>query len=471
VRDSWRSILAITLLAGLTGGYLAWREPARYTTAVTMVVSSLDIPDDTLTPYQRTLLIQQQAKSFAVLLRSERVLRAVIEDLRLDTTPSALAGEVTTSAASDGTLITATVGGTAARPTQAVANSLAAQFIRLVPELVTPATGKPPAVTVSIVNPAALPGPPTNKQPLRDVVGAVLLGLFCGVALAFARQHLDNRVRRGDELTTLAGAPLLGSVVADPAARQTPLVIHDGAYGPRAEGFRKVRATLKFAAADRPHQVLLVASPVSGDGRTMTACNLAITIAQSGKRVLLIDADLRRPRVAGYLGLHSGVGLTTVLAGGAEVEGAIQSWGDNLISVLPSGPIVANPGEMLASRRLRALLEELRGEYDLVLIDAPPVLPVADAATVAAACDGVIVLVRQGRTTRDQVEGTVSTLRSAGAYVLGTVLNRVPLRGEHAQYREYGAQVPGDAWHKPSGGSRRAPVGQRHGRTETRVRS
>jgi capsular exopolysaccharide synthesis family protein len=179
---------------------------------------------------------------------------------------------------------------------------------------------------------------------------------------------------------------------------------------------------------------MLVTSAGSQEGKTITACNLALTLARSGRRVIIIDGDLRRPRVAGYLGLPSGIGLTSVLVGSARLSEATQAWADNLFAVLACGPIPPNPAEMLGSQRMRELLARLREQYDDVILDAAPVLPVADAAVAATGCDGVIMVARHGKTRRDQLQQAVATMRATQTPILGVVLNRVPNRGKTRQY-------------------------------------
>jgi capsular exopolysaccharide synthesis family protein len=371
-----------------------------------------------------------------------------------------LAGKVSTAVIPDTALLSVSVTDTSAVRAQEIANAIAIQFTRLVPTFETGPAGQPPGVRVTVVSPASLPSGPISPRPRRNVGGALALGLLIGVGLAVARQQLDTTVKTADEVSKLAGAPSLGTVVADANVPKSPLIIHDGPYAPRAEAFRKIRTGLQFVDVDREHKIVVVTSSVAGEGKTTTACNLAITMAQSGKRVLLIDADLRRPRAARYLGLPTGVGLTSVLVGTASLDEAVQIWGDDLMSVLASGPLPPNPSEMLGSRHMRELLARLRDEYDLVLIDVPPVLPVTDAATTAAACDGVIVVVRHGKTRREQVAGTVAALRTVDANLLGTVLNLAPQRGaEQSYYQEYGARpedgVPQPlprSWHPESVG-------------------
>jgi capsular exopolysaccharide synthesis family protein len=196
---------------------------------------------------------------------------------------------------------------------------------------------------------------------------------------------------------------------------------------------------------DRAHKVLLVTSSVPAEGKSVTACNLALSVAETGRRVLLIDADLRRPRAARYLGLPSGAGLTSVLLNKSTHADAVQAWGLTPFWVLASGAIPPNPSEMLGSQHMHKLLDELRAEYDLIVVDAPPVLPVADALAIAPACDGALLVVRYGRTRRDQLAQTASALRRAEVDVLGTVLNFTPRRGQDSYYYyHYSGQRDGE---------------------------
>jgi capsular exopolysaccharide synthesis family protein len=430
VRDSWLSIAVITLLAGLVAWYVAGNEPAVYQAKATVVVAPADTPDVTQTALERNLLTQQRAKSLAVLMRGDQVMRAVSDRLGLGVTPDVLAGQITAGVAADTTMITVTVTDSSAARAQSIANATTATFIDLVPQLeATPGNPKAAVDGVTVVTPAPLPGEPISGDPLKPVVGGVFLGLLCGVGLAVARQHLDPTVRRADQLAALPAGPVLGVVGVERERTKTPLVSLGGPYAPRAEVFRKIRTALCFADADRANKVILVTSPAAAEGRTATACDLALMFARSGLKVLLVDADLRRPGVAGYLGLPAtGTGLSNVLSGTAAVEDALRSWGDGRLTILTSGPVPTNPSELLGSPQLSDLLDRMRGEYDFVVLDAPPALPVTDAVTTAAACDGVVLVARWGRTRTAAVVETLAALRTVGAHPLGTVLGFVPPR-------------------------------------------
>jgi capsular exopolysaccharide synthesis family protein len=174
------------------------------------------------------------------------------------------------------------------------------------------------------------------------------------------------------------------------------------------------------------------------------ACNLAITLAQAGVRVVLIEGDLRRPRIADYMGIEGAVGLTSVLLGRTSLEDALQPWGHGTLEVLPSGPLPPNPSELLGSASMRHLIETLEGRFDLVLIDAPPLLPVTDAAVLGTLCSGVLILIRSNVTSREQVARATATVNAVGATILGAILNMVPTRGPDAYAYGYGYGYGGD---------------------------
>jgi capsular exopolysaccharide synthesis family protein len=284
-----------------------------------------------------------------------------------------------------------------------------------------------------------------SPQPARNLALALAVGLLLGVVLAAARRSLDTTVKSLEEIQETSGEPALGAVPFDASASRNPIIGGQQTHGHRAEAYRKIRTSLQFVDVDRAHKVLLVTSSVPAEGKSVTACNLALSLAETGRRVLLIDADLRRPRAARYLGLPSGAGLTSVLLNKSTHSAAVQSWGLTPFWVLASGAIPPNPSEMLGSQHMHTLLDQLRDEYDVIIVDAPPVLPVADALAIAPACDGAILVVRYGRTQRDQLTQTAAALRKAEVDVLGTVLNRAPRRRRDSYYYEpYTVQHDGD---------------------------
>jgi capsular exopolysaccharide synthesis family protein len=217
-----------------------------------------------------------------------------------------------------------------------------------------------------------------------------------------------------------------------------------GAGSTRAEAYRQLRTNLMFSNVGKKLQAIVVSSAVSGEGKSTTAVNLATVLAETGRPVLLVDADLRRPSVAGYLDIEGGAGLTNVLAGQLSLDDAIQKWGNGGLHVLASGTLPPNPSELIGSERMATLMAELRTRFDVIVIDTPPVLPVTDAAVAAAHADGVVLVVRHGKTDRERVAMAAQGLRAVDAHIAGTVLNAVP-RTDSAVGDDYHAYTPEEA--------------------------
>jgi receptor protein-tyrosine kinase len=258
---------------------------------------------------------------------------------------------------------------------------------------------------------------------------AGLLGLLLGIALAVARELLDNTVSSADDVEKILDAPVLTSVGYDGDVPKHPLISDSASHAPRVEAFRLLRTNLQFLNLDHSPRSIVITSALPNEGKTSTAANLAIALAQTGRRVLLIDGDLRRPKAASMLGLERSVGFTTVLVGRAELKDSIQRHSDSGIYFLASGPVPPNPTEVLQSNTARALLDQVAEMFDLVIIDAPPLLPVSDAAIVARDVDGAILVVRHGKTTKEQLRQAGQRLSQVDAKLLGVAVNMTPKRG------------------------------------------
>jgi non-specific protein-tyrosine kinase len=243
----------------------------------------------------------------------------------------------------------------------------------------------------------------------------------------------------------------------------------------RAEAFRQIRTNLQFVHIDEPPRSILVTSPDAGEGKTATACNLAVALAQIGVNVILVDGDLRRPHVAEYMGLESSVGLTGALMGWTDWADALQDWGsdDASLRVLTSGQLPPNPSEMLARTQMAQLLGDLENACDVVIVDGPPLLPVADSAVLAAVVSGVVLVVRQGKTRQQQVARAMQSLGSVDARLYGVVLNMNRSGGGSGADNYYGGRrntavppplVPGPGVRPQSNGAgqvRRRETGRR----------
>jgi non-specific protein-tyrosine kinase len=365
-------------------------------------------------------------KSYAKIADSPAVTAAVVRQLGLDLTPTQLASKIDATAPADTVLVDIAVQDPSARRARDVANSVATQFAKVVGDLERPAAGQRSPVSVTVVRPADLPTDPVSPRPALNITLGLLLGLALGIGVAVLRETLDSSVKSSEDLQKLTGSSALGVIAYDGQAQRNPLVSQVDSRTGRGEAFRTLRTNLRFVDVDNPPGAVVVTSSIASEGKSTTACNLAITLASAGVRVILVEADLRRPRVADYMGVEGAVGLTDVLIGRAQLDDVLQPWGSQQLSILTSGALPPNPSELLSSAQMNEIIGALRSRADIVLIDAPPLLPVTDAAVLARECDGAIIVVRQGKTSREQVARALDALRSVDARVLGTVLNMAP---------------------------------------------
>jgi capsular exopolysaccharide synthesis family protein len=437
IRERWK-LVALALIIGVAGAVaLTVTATPQYSSQVTLFISAQGDPTDASSAYQGSLLSAQKVKSYVELLSSERLSQDVITATDAPITPGKLSREISATSQPDTVLLTATVTDPSPARAQFLANSLGVQFGLLVADLERPANGKAPSVTARVVQRAQLSASPVSPKPVRNIGLGAALGLLVGLGAAFARNALDTSVKSVEQLERATGVPNLGTIAYDPKVRKRPLIVQEHPQAPRSEAFRQIRTSLQFIDVDRPNKMIVVASSLPEEGKTTTLCNLAIAMAQAGNKVALVEADLRRPRAANYLGLEGAVGLTSVLSGQASLEDALQTWGDDLFAVLASGPVPPNPSELLASDRMRKLLMELQETYDTILIDTPPLIPVTDAAAVAVHSDGALLITRHGATSRDQVQKAVGVLAGVNVRVLGTVFSMTPASGTSSYYYAY----------------------------------
>lgn len=436
LRKNWLIIVIATLLGvGAAAGWSLTRTP-QYEAATTIVVSTQ--AGGTVAELQQGQnFTQSRMTTYAGLVTKPIVLNPVIAQLDLRITADALASKVTATSALNTTLIAISV--TDADPRQAadIANALGASLTTAVEDFETPNGAESSPVRLTRVEDALAPLSPSSPNvPLNLALGG-LVGLALGVGAAVLRAVLDTRIRTPRDVELVTDRPLIGAIAFDPKAKDRPLIVHADPLSPRAESFRALRTNLQFLDMGG-RASFVITSSIPSEGKSTTAINLAIALADAGKRVALIDADLRKPKVAEYLGMEGGAGLTDVLIGRARVGDVMLPWGQRSLYVLPAGKIPPNPSELLGSKQMQTLLDVLERDFDVVLCDAPPLLPVTDAAILAKATSGAIVIVSAGRTNRHQLSGAVDSLEKVGAKIAGLVMSMVPTRGPDAYY-SYGA--------------------------------
>jgi non-specific protein-tyrosine kinase len=290
-----------------------------------------------------------------------------------------------------------------------------------------------------VVEPAITPALPIAPLVRRDTLTGAALGLLVGLGAAFVLEYLDDTVKSSEDVQQASGLSPLGIVLRQRPGPDSVLLVTS--HNPRsqfAEGYRILRTNVDFARVDHPGNALLITSPGQGEGKSTTLVNLAVVLAESGRTVLAIDADLRRPSVHQAFGIENSVGLTSMLLDDEpQLALAVKETRIGSVRVIPSGSLPPNPAELLGSNRMRRLLERLRREADVVLLDSPPVLAVTDATVLAAMADGVILVAAAGQTRIDELTRARQVLAQGPVHVLGVILNKVGNRPGGYYYRHY----------------------------------
>jgi succinoglycan biosynthesis transport protein ExoP len=435
VRKRWVSILVVTLISAGAAIGLSLALTPMYT-ASTQLFVSVQGGASTSDLLQGANFTRQQVTSYTQLVTSPLVLNPVIDDLGLDERAESLGERVAANSPLNTSLINVTVTDENPAIAAATADAIAQRFKDVIGDLETPSGGGTSAVKVSIVREATAPESPSSPNLKLNVALGLLVGLLVGVGIAVLREILNTRVRSESDVARVTATSVIGTIPNDEDAPEHPLIVQSSPHSQRSEAFRRLRTNLQFLdIADRP-QSIVITSSLPGEGKSTTSINVAITLADAGTRVALIDADLRRPSVAKYMGLEGNVGLTTVLIGRANVEDVIQPWGNGYLHVLPAGQIPPNPSELLGSLAMAHLLEKLTSQYDVVILDTAPLLPVTDAAILSKLTGGALLVVGADKLHRNQLAESVGALETVGARILGIVVNRQK-RKQSDQYAYY----------------------------------
>jgi capsular exopolysaccharide synthesis family protein len=436
IRKHWVPVAALALAGIVFASIFAFTRTPVYTTT-SQVFVSFHGAESTSELATGTTYVQRRVVSYSNLVRSAQVLEPVVQELGLDTNAGELGSRVQAAPVTDTVLIDITATDTDPTLAARIANTVAESLAVRVDELETPQGPGDSPVQLQLVREATLPGSASYPNiPIMILVG-FLLGAALGVALAVLREIADTRVRSEHDLRAITDSAVIGSITMDDEAKDNPLVVQTSPYHTRSEAFRRLRTNLQFLDLDGGPQALVVTSSVPNEGKTTSAINLAITLADADAKVLLIDADLRRPSVAGYLGIEGSVGLTTLLIQRATIDDVIQPWGSAGLYVIPSGAVPPNPAELVGSKTMARLILQMSEQFDYVIIDTPPLLPVTDAALIAKMTSGVLMVAGAGQIRREQLRQSLANLSAVSARVLGIVLNKVG-RGADAYGAGYG---------------------------------
>jgi len=315
--------------------------------------------------------------------------------------------------------------------------SLRATYAALLPNLDANSSN-----LLTVVEPAVAPTGPSSPKTLLNMILAAVLGLLAAVGIAFLVEYLDDSITSSEEVQEVTGLPTLGVVPVMKGDPKRPELYRLEALlnprSPAAESYRVLRTNIEFASVDTPLRTLLVTSSLPQEGKTTTSANLAIVFAQGGSRVLLVDADLRKPGVHSVFRLPNQTGLTTLFRDdAATVRSVAQETELGNLKIITSGPLPPNPAELLGSQRWRGILERLKDEADLVILDSPPLQAVTDPALLAAVVDGTILVIHARRTRRGAVRQGREALARSDGKILGVTMNRLKQRAYDQYYYGY----------------------------------
>lgn len=437
IRQRWRLVL-VTLLAFILVSALATLVmPKKYEATSQLFVSTAGGTGDSNQLLQGSSFSQQRVKSYAEVLRSPLVLSPVIKHLGLDVEPQVLEKQISTEIPLDTVLIEVTAESNSPEQAAGIANAVSEEFVRVVPSVESAGEGSSP-VKVTMTRMAEAPDEPVSPRPLINLILGFLAGALAGFGLALLAHRLDTTIKEEADVKAVTDEVVIGGIHFSRDAKTNPLITDGDPHSPRAESFRALRTNLQFVDAAHPAKSIMFTSSVPGEGKSTTTANIALAMGESGAKVCVVEADLRRPRMIEYMGLVSGAGLTNLIIGDADYQDVLQRFGDTSVVVLGAGPIPPNPSELLGSPAMAEVVKDLEESFDYVIYDAPPLLPVTDAAVLSRLMGGVVVVVGADVARKDQLKKTLDQLSIVGADVRGIVLNRLSTKsaGTYTYYRD-----------------------------------
>lgn len=425
---NWIAIVLLTVLGGAAGFAFAAATPDTYRSTSSVLVTS-DQGTSTSELVQGSTYVQNLVSTYVILATSEIVLQPVIDELDLDTTVRSLATTVSASSPLNSVIIDVSAVSRDPGVAQEIAAAVTASLTSVVENEVSPQTETgEPTVRLTTIQSATLPVfPIAPNTRLYTLLGA-LAGLAGGVILAIVRSLAWHTIRTPEDIAEITASPVVGEVVDTKRDATLPRAILVDPLGIEAESLRSLAANLNFLKVGEKLRSFVVTSASPGESKSSIVTALGVTLAESSKRVLLVDADLRHPSLASLTHLEGSVGLTNVLIGDVELADAVQPWAIRGLDVLTAGSVPPNPGQLLASEAMRRFLESAQDEYDVILVDSAPVLSVSDATWLGHMTDGAFVVTRFERTTSRALRRVVEAMGAATVPVLGLVITRMPRR-------------------------------------------
>lgn len=445
VRSRWIVLTAFALVGLIAGSAFVLLTPREYQAESELFVSAAGIAN-TSDLAQGGAFSQQQARNYSAIATKELVLAPVISSLRLTSSVKGLARNVAVTVPLNTSIISIVVSDSSPNRAAKIANAIATSLVDTVIKLVPKKSDGTTPVRLEPVQNATTPTAPSAPNARISLLLGLLAGLVVGLVLIILREIASTRVRSADQIRELTEGPVLATIVNDRGAARSPLLNATLQSTVRAEEFRQLRTSLLAIETVDPQHAILVTSSIPREGKSVTAANLAIALAATGRTVCLVDADLRTPAISALFGLDQArPGLTEVLDGEADEADTIQKWGSTTLSILPSGSVPPNASELIGSNSAVVLFARLRREFELVVIDSPSLIPVTDGAILAGIVGGAVLVVGAGRVETRELRRSLELLGAADAAFVGTVFNRAPARSLgrfRASYVPKASRVP-----------------------------
>lgn len=444
LRKYWVLVVVSTLVGLIAGAGASLLMTPEYQSRTQLYVSVRSDGGNTGDLVQGATYSRQIVNSYVAVISSNVVLDPVVEELQLDMTGAELADHVSASSPPDSALINITANSPSAEQAADIANAVGASFQNFVQTELEPETVGASPVSLTTTQTGLAPDEPISPNVPVNLALGLLAGLAVGFGIAVLRSIMDRRIYTREDIESITHKPILGNIVENPNVKEERFVVQSQPNSPQAESFRTLRTNLQFLNTEAKGQVFAVTSAKPGEGKSTATLNLALALAQTGARVAAVEGDLRKPVFGKYLGIEGGAGLTDALIGRADVDDVLQRWGRDQFYALPAGRIPPNPSELLGSAAMDRILDDLRQRFDYVIVDAPPVLAVTDAAVLGKLASGLLLVVATGSTVKPDLDGALRSLETAGANVYGVVATRIPAKSSGLYGYGYGTYAYGD---------------------------
>ena len=426
-------IVGLTLTALIVSGVLSFFViTPQYETFTTLLVGRpQDYKTESSIQIDDIMLSEKLVPTYGELAKSKVVADNVIDKLKLDMTYGAFQNKIEVSLLNNTEIIKILARDPDKELAAKISDQVSEEFMVTVKETMK-------IDNVQIIDRAVVPENPVSPRKLLNMAIGAVLGFMAGVFLTFLLEYLDNTIKTPKDVERVLNLPVLGTIPDIGLKEEDKIaIVKKNPKSPIAEAFRTLRTNIQFTSVDKEIKVLAVTSATPGEGKSILASNLAISLSQEEKKILFIDCDLRKAKGYEMFNIPNTVGLTSLLMGKSSLADTVYSSGElGVLDVITSGPIPPNPSELLSSDSMREFLEGIKEKYDMIILDTPPLGPVTDAAIISTIADGMLLVIETGKAAEGQVEYARESLDKVNANVIGAVLNKMPIR--KGRYGGYG---------------------------------